>query len=140
MMWEQLGGARTVKLVVLMALALPLIVRCLGSSKELERERAVQKRPPHYGTTTRQCAGLAAPHGWIWIGSETNTLPGCGDYPRNVALIKYVEGAPAGTVEETCTGSPVPAGWTVVRRKTEEKRCGSDFPDNITVIQRLGGG
>ena len=122
-------------LVLLTFVLVPLTVQCAADSKGMERAPGSDEGL-RYGMTTRQCSGLAMPHGWIWIASETNTLAGCGDYPRNVALIRYVEGAPAGTTEEVCTGSPLPLGWSVIGHKTEENRCDSDYPDNVAIIQR----
>ena len=123
------------QLVLLTLVLVPLTVQCSAGLKGIERASGTDGGL-HYGMTKRQCNGLAMPHGWIWIASETNTLAGCGDYPRNVALIRYVEGAPAGTTERVCTGSPLPPGWSVIGHETEENRCDSDYPGNVAIIQR----
>lgn len=124
--------------VVLMTLWLPLIVQCSAGSGGNAESHGIAQRV-RYGVTRRQCGGLAVPHGWIWIASETNTIEGCGDYPRNVALIRYIEGAAPGTTEEACSGSPLPPGWDVIGHKTEENRCDSDYPENVAVIRRSAG-
>lgn len=127
--------SRTFTFVIWITVGLPLIVQCAGGPSAIERPPD-REEGLRYGVTRRQCSGLAIPHDWIWIASETNTLAGCGDYPHNVALIRYVAGASAGSREEACSGTPLPPGWDVVGYRTEPNRCDADYPDNVAIIER----